>query len=616
MKIVRIIIIDNNQFERDLTINRIKSLNHYDYRIFEATTLLSALSVLKKNSFDIIFFNTKVPDWLGIQTLQILENEFPYTSKIAIIDNVNDQIIKVLLQNGLNNYLIGNKFTSEQLNKVIHNAIKWNENIKEQNGKMNFFHAAIDSLEASISVLDEDGKIIYVNKAWREFADSNNNKMKEYGIGLNYIEIANGDEETGKKTANAIKEILNNERDSFYIQYPCHSPEERRWFSLKLSHFSENGNKRIVTTHENITYRKDSEKVKETTNKIFKHSIDMLCIAGLDGYFKVINPAWSKTLGWSSEVLISKPWIEFVHSDDRDLVRNIKTTLINGVECLQFVVRYLCKNGKYKWISWNAFPDKKDNILFGVARDITDQKRLEFELLESKKAAEKSDKLKSEFLTQMSHEIRTPLNSLLGFASLLVSDLTDANTSELKDAFYNMELSGKRIFKTIELLIKVSELHTDNFEPEFKKNNLFELLNELVKEYKPFADQKGVELEILNLAESTDIIFDKRSIYDVFTNIIDNAIKYTAKGSVKILIENSLNNKLSVNVVDTGIGISEKFIENMFDHFTQESTGYTRKFDGNGLGLSLVKKYCDLNKAKISVESKKGFGSNFNVTFN
>ncbi len=161
----------------------------------------------------------------------------------------------------------------------------------------------------------------------------------------------------------------------------------------------------------------------------------------------------------------------------------------------------------------------------------------------------------------------------------------------------------------------MSELHTDNYDPEFKQNDLFELIEELVKIYKPQAEEKNLSLEFIKAIDSANIVFDKLTVYDIFSNIIDNAIKYTIEGSIKIYIKNTLLNKISVTVIDTGIGISEKYIGNIFQPFSQETSGYTRKFDGNGLGLALVKEYCDLNNAEVFVSSEKNLGSNFTVIF-
>lgn len=112
------------------------------------------------------------------------------------------------------------------------------------------------------------------------------------------------------------------------------------------------------------------------TKRFFDFSNELLCVAGFDGYFKLLNPAWTKTLGWSSEELLSKPWNEFVHPDDILDTENIKSAIVNGEEVYQFENRYRCKNGDYKWLSWNSYPHPEDEIMYGVAREVT-KKRLQ-----------------------------------------------------------------------------------------------------------------------------------------------------------------------------------------------------------------------------------------------
>jgi len=134
-----------------------------------------------------------------------------------------------------------------------------------------------------------------------------------------------------------------------------------------------------------ITERKQAEEQLRNSDRIFYHALDMLCIAGFDGYFKVLNPSWTRVLGWSQEEMLSKPWIEFVHPEDRDLTENVRSILIDGQEIFQFENRYLCKDGSIKWLAWNSFPYPEEKILYGVARDITDKKKMEGQLKESLK---------------------------------------------------------------------------------------------------------------------------------------------------------------------------------------------------------------------------------------
>jgi PAS domain S-box-containing protein len=143
-----------------------------------------------------------------------------------------------------------------------------------------------------------------------------------------------------------------------------------------------------------ISERKKTEEKLKQSNLVFENSLDMLCIAGFDGYFKVLNPAWSKTLGWSKEELLSKPWLEFVHPEDKEATTNIKAVIVDGKEVFQFTNRYICKDGNIKWLSWNVFPSKAEKIMFGVARDITKSKQAEERLvLSEKKFRELADSL-------------------------------------------------------------------------------------------------------------------------------------------------------------------------------------------------------------------------------
>jgi PAS domain S-box-containing protein len=119
--------------------------------------------------------------------------------------------------------------------------------------------------------------------------------------------------------------------------------------------------------------------VHELEERFFAISIDLLCFLDFNGYFKRLNPAWERTLGFTIEELMSRPFIEFVHPDDRERTLNQNRAVRGGGNALGFENRYLCKDGSYRWLLWNAAPDSDESVIYSVARDITDRKRAEEE---------------------------------------------------------------------------------------------------------------------------------------------------------------------------------------------------------------------------------------------
>jgi len=234
----------------------------------------------------------------------------------------------------------------------------------------------------------------------------------------------------------------------------------------------------------------------------------------------------------------------------------------------------------------------------------------ESQLLQAKQDAENADRTKSEFLAQMSHEIRTPLNNITSFNTLIKDQLHDKIDDDIQESFNVIDKASNRLIRTIDLILNLSELHTGSY---LNKNTTFDiysdLLEKLFMEHKLEANQRKLDFNLINNSSSAIINADKYSLEQIFKNLIDNALKYTAEGKVEVKLENNNLNNLVVKISDTGVGISEEYLPNIFKPFSQEEAGYTRKYDGNGIGLSLVKEYCELNNIDFSIESKKEKGT-------
>lgn len=166
-----------------------------------------------------------------------------------------------------------------------------------------------------------------------------------------------------------------------------------------------------------------TKREQDLEERFFAVSLDMLCFAGFDGYFKRLNHAWEKTLGFSLEELLSKPFIEFLHPDDRERTLKQNRQVKSGTQALSFENRYLCKDGSYKWLLWNAVPDLEHQIIYAVARDMT----------ESKQAQEKREQLVQELQAALA-EVKT-LQEFLPICSYCKSIRNDENYWQTVDAY-------------------------------------------------------------------------------------------------------------------------------------------------------------------------------------
>lgn len=363
---------------------------------------------------------------------------------------------------------------------------------------------------------------------------------------------------------------------------------------------------------------KDTEKAlvhsEEKYNQLTKVSFDGVCITQ-NGIIRDMNQQFLSTFRMERDQLLGK---------------NINNLFIrstgeseNKFDGRKDIYEKWCKRGDKSEFPGElrtksaSIDGEKFNI--NVLRDITQRKSYENKLIVAKNKAESSEKIKTEFLAQMSHEIRTPINTILSFSELISEAISGKIEGELNDSFEFIQNAGKRIIRTVDLLLNMSEVQTDSYSPiKTKVDLLKDILKEQYNNYKSEADKADIKFE-LNIEKSEKpflINGDKYTLSAIFNNLIDNAIKYTPKGSVSIKIYRPKSNQINIDITDSGIGISEEYMPKLFSLFSQEEQGYTRSYDGNGLGLALVDSYLKINRAKIKVESKKNMGSRFRIIFN
>lgn len=471
----------------------------------------------------------------------------------------------------------------------------------------------------SIIITDLESNILWANKA---FSDLTGYPLNEI-IGKKTNILKSGEHHQSFyaflwKTILAGEmwrgEILNKRKDgSHYHEEMVITPVKNDKGEVKY----------FVAIKEDITERKNAERELINSELRFRSLYENATIGiyrvSADGDLQIANPTLIKLLGYDSfeDLKSADTGSHYVDVEAKTFFRN---TLYEKGRIFGFESEWHKKDGTIISIRESArlIKDSEGRIVCydGTIEDITEKKLTEKELIISKEKAELSDKLKSEFLAQMSHEIRTPLNVILSFINMMKDELQHVVDEELLNGLDVMETEGKRIMRTIELIVNMSELQTGQYQLNTRD---FDLWNEVVIKYKNYyeviANQKQIKLEVINNAKETTITGDFYSIDQIILHLLDNAVKFTNEGVVRIVLNKDPRGNLYIDFADTGIGISEQYMKMLFTPFTREEMGYTRNFEGNGLGLALIKRYCDLNNAEIKVSSKKGQGSLFRVTF-
>lgn len=236
-------------------------------------------------------------------------------------------------------------------------------------------------------------------------------------------------------------------------------------------------------------------------------------------------------------------------------------------------------------------------------------------LQQAKEKAEEMNTLKTNFLANMSHEIRTPINGIIGLAQVIEAESESETLKEYTDL---IQYSGDRLLNTINSILEISKLGAKSTGAYGDEVIVDDIIEELFPTYKVLTNKKELSIRFIAAEEKVGTFIEKMVIEQILNNLVGNAIKFTHQGSVEVGLKvaeskNRGKNNFILWVKDTGVGISEENISKIFRPFEQESVGTKRKFEGSGLGLSIVQKYTDLYGGFIHVKSKKGEGSVFEV---
>ncbi len=408
--------------------------------------------------------------------------------------------------------------------------------------------------------------------------------------------------------------------ESSDLEVQFHSRAGRHlWVRITFKGANQDGrSEKIMGTIQDITKQKHAEIENQRLSLVASRTENGVVIT--DQHLKIewVNHGFENMTGYSLPEIGSRSLenvLGMMKATD-EMVEEI-TAGTKANNSMQKEMQLQCRSGEVCWVRLDITPVEDDalgtvNWIIQI-HDISQQKEFQSELIHAKNRAEEMNRLKGRFLANMSHEIRTPLNGILGMSHVIQRDAQDES---VRNYAVLLEQSGQRLLRTINQVLDLSRIESRQMEMNPVRLELNELCQRICDSVEPSAREKGLDLTWHPHPEPLYISGDRYLIESILLNLLDNAIKFTDKGRISVVTRYRVvdgRSNAAVEVQDTGIGIRDDYLTQLFEPFSQESTGQARSYEGTGLGLSIAREYALMMKGDIEVTSKKAKGSTFRL---
>ena len=355
--------------------------------------------------------------------------------------------------------------------------------------------------------------------------------------------------------------------------------------------------------------RKESE---EELSLYLDVSADLKVTVNIDGYIIKANGSLKKILGWSEEEIKAMHYSNLVHIDDFNLLEYLYDSNCMTEETQYLSIRALCKDNSYKWIELSLKYVKDKNIFIATGIDITKRKEVEIEKKRLEEAIQ-LESIRNEFFGNISHEFKTPLNIILGIVQLIDKniDLDNITKENLIRHVDIMKQNSYRLLRLVNNLIDISRIDIGYYNLQPSNYDIVKVIEDITLSVAEYVKHKNINLIFDTDLEEITLSCDPDKIERIMLNLLSNAIKYTDdSGSIHVSL-NKVNEDIVVSVRDSGVGIPKDKLELIFDRFGQANDILSRRCEGSGIGLSIVKSIVEMHGGKIEVFSEIGKGTEF-----
>lgn len=506
---------------------------------------------------------------------------------------------KAVIENGLVTALIGTGRDITERKDAENKLIESEEK----------YRMLVENTHALLFSTDTRGRFTYLNEAAANTLGSTVDKI----LGRFYLQFVHPDDRENVH-ASFIQQLIHASPDHFIEFRYISRNGSNGWLRFLVNPIISNGEvSGLNGVALNITETKLAEEELKKLKRAIEQSSISVIITDSKGSIEYVNPYFTELTGYTfQEVKGKNP--RFLKSDFHlnSFYKQMWEDITSGKDW-QGEMFNRKKNGEYYWEYTVISPlvNKQGAISHFVAikEDVTEKKKLIEDLIDAKENAEEMNKIKSLFFTNMSHELRTPMIGILGNAEILEMEV---DKEEHLKMIRTIHRSALRLHETLNSILDISKIEVEGVQKRIKTIDINNIVEECINLFDAAASEKGLEISFIKNNDVIKINSDDNLLTKILNNLLNNAIKYTDHGKITIKTQLS-NNSAKIEIEDTGIGIDTEHLNIIFEPFRQTSEGYSRRYEGTGLGLTITKKFVEVLGGSISVISEKGKGSLFIV---
>lgn len=616
---IKILLTEDNPTDALFVKKQLKHTSLFEWEAVQSKKLSDTIELLNKGSYDIVLLDLSLPDSTGLDTLIRLREAHPNVS-VVVLTGTDDESLGIRsVKAGAQDYLVKPQVNSENLSRSIVYGIQRNtlqlqlsQNAHDLLKRKKQLLRAQEIAKIGNFEIDPNTSMLTTSSQFYSVLD-----IEELDQTLNVNEFLNRTHVNDKdEILSKIRSSVENREDA-NLEFRIDTEAGQSKFVNVQLNYDKDDDKLHGTIQDITEFKKTKEDLKESEERyktIFEQSDDAIYLTTNDGKFLEYNKSFVNLFGYAFEefnVMNAKD-LYFDSIQRTDLLAEINE---NG-SVRDKEIKLKSKSGKIIHCNISATllttVDGTSIGFHGILRDITEKKRTE-ELIKAKELAERSSRIKEEFLAHMSHEIRTPMNVVIGMTQLL----SDLNPTKKQAEYLNaLKLSSDNLLRIINDILDFSKLEAGKLNLESRPFKLKEIVDKIFQQFKFKAEEKAISLNT-QIDKDAEIMLmgDPLRLTQVLTNLVSNSIKYTHKGfvtlNISVMNETEVDQDLQFEIKDSGIGMSQAQMDKIFDSFTQASEDTTRKYGGTGLGLSITKNLIQLMDGSIEVDSTQGKGSTF-----